>query len=110
MKRKQTKATDIPKRVKLAVLARDEGRCVWCGRRSAYTLPEAHYISRTRGGLGIEQNILTLCRFPCHDVFDHGDINDRLRMRARFREYLSSKYPDWDEAKLIYHKNGGNDA
>ena len=106
MKHKQTKATDIPKYVRDRVFARDDGRCVWCGRRGAYVFPEAHYIARTRGGLGIEQNILTLCR-PCHKAFDNGDMNERLKMRARFREYLKEKYPDWDETKLIYHKYGG---
>ena len=105
-KHKQTQATDIPESVKRNVFERDEGRCVWCGRSGGYVLPEAHFIARSRGGLGIEENILTLCR-PCHDRFDRGDLNDRLKMRAHFREYLSDKYPDWDESKLIYHNYGG---
>lgn len=25
-------------------------------------------------------------------------------MKEFFAEYLQSKYPDWDETKLIYHK------
>ena len=65
--------------------------------------PEAHYIPRSKGGLGIPENILTLCRV-CHDRYDHSDRNDREMMRGRFRAYLKHFYPDWDESKLIYHK------
>lgn len=30
-----------------------------CG--SSYAMPNAHYIARAQGGLGIEENIVTLC-------------------------------------------------
>ena len=101
---RRAKALAISPETKKKVLARDQGICVWCGR---WGLPEAHFISRKRGGLGIEQNILTLCRI-CHDRYDHGDANDRWNMRLRFREYLQEKYPDWDENKLIYRKGEYN--
>ena len=100
---KQTKATSIPKAVKDRVFLRDNGECVWCGRRGGYVFPEAHFVPRSKGGLGIEENILTLCR-PCHTRFDSGDLEDRLRMREMFRDYLKAHYPGWDETKLIYHK------
>lgn len=96
----RAKALAISPETKKKVLARDQGICVWCGR---WGLPEAHYISRKKGGLGIEQNIITLCRI-CHDRYDHGDATDRWNMKLRFREYLQDKYPDWDESKLIYRK------
>jgi hypothetical protein len=74
-------------------------------------MPEAHYISRNDGGLGIEQNILTLCRVKfgdvsCHDVYDKGPLHTRERMREQFRSYLSAYYADWEwsEDKLIYKK------
>lgn len=104
MKHRETRHTDIPKAVKDAVFVRDEGRCVWCGRQGAYVFPEAHYISRKKGGLGIEENILTLCRYTCHKQYDHGDRDTREKMRYRFREYLKAKYPEWDEKNLIYTK------
>lgn len=47
---RRTKALAISDKVKQAVLDRDE-YCVWCGRQGA---PNAHYISRAQGGLGIE--------------------------------------------------------
>ncbi len=65
-------------------------------------MPEAHFISRSKGGLGVEENILTLCRFPCHEQYDRGPIERREEMRTYFREYLKSQYPGWDEKKLIY--------
>lgn len=100
----RTKATNIPADVKRRVYERDNGRCVWCGRCG---MPEAHFISRVDGGLGIEENILTLCRFPCHELYDKGPAEKRDNMRRYFRKYLMSKYPDWDEKKLIYKSPWG---
>lgn len=97
-KHRQTKATAISKAVKLAVLERDEGKCVNCDRRG---LPEAHFIGRAQGGLGIEENIATLCR-ECHDLYDNSE--HRAEIREKMRKHLMSKYPDWDEKKLYYKK------
>ena len=94
---RRTKALDIPQKVKRVVLDRDE-YCIWCGRQGA---PNAHYISRAQGGLGIEENVLTLCT-DCHRRYDQS--TDRAMMREYFREYLMSKYPEWDERKLTYRK------
>ena len=96
---KRTKALSIPKRVKDAVWKRDGGCCVLCGSPRAQ--PNAHYISRAQGGLGIEQNIVTLCS-DCHRQYDQ--TADRAEIRLDLREYLESKYPDWDESQLIYQK------
>ena len=97
---RQAKAKAISKETKDRVWCRDAGRCVYCRQRG---LPEAHYISRAKGGLGIPENILTLCR-SCHDKYDNGKREQREGMREYFREYLQSHYPEWDETKLIYHK------
>ena len=97
---KRALALAIPATVKCAVNRRDGGRCVYCFARG---LPEAHFIPRSKGGLGIEQNVLTLCR-SCHDRFDNGDKETREGMREYFREYLQTQYPDWNEEKLIYRK------
>ena len=67
MKSKRTKALSITPKVKKTVYERDGGRCVLCG--SPHGLPEAHYIPRSRGGLGIPENIVTLCR-NCHRELD----------------------------------------
>lgn len=96
---RRTRALSISPRVKRAVYERDGHCCVLCG--SPYGLPEAHYISRAHSGLGIEQNIVTLCR-DCHRRYDQS--SERAEIRAELREYLKKQYPDWDESKLVYDK------
>jgi 5-methylcytosine-specific restriction endonuclease McrA len=102
VKHRRTKATDISPAVKKKVEKRDsyEGCpcCIWCGK--PHSRGEAHYISRAQGGLGIEENLLTLCP-DCHRLYD-GKM--RKEMRPLFKIYLKSKYPGWDESKLIYRK------
>ena len=95
---KRTAALAISKKVKDRVYQRDDGCCVWCGKPG---IPEAHFIPRSLGGLGIEQNILTLCR-SCHDRYDRSP--DRKKMKDWFREYLRSMYENWNEEELIYRK------
>ena len=95
---RQTRATSIKAAVKQAVMERDGGRCIICGRPGN---PWCHYISRAQGGLGIEQNIVTLCD-KCHRRFDQSA--DRAALKDALANYLRSKYPGWDETKLIYRK------
>lgn len=103
---KRALALDIPPEVKERVWWRDSRQCVYCGRAGVFVFPDAHYIPRSKGGLGIEQNVLTLCR-ECHDQYDNGEKFTRRVMKLRFKEYLSCCYPDFDydnEENLIYHK------
>jgi len=99
MKSKQAKACDISKVVKNAVWERDGHKCIICGSYAA--MPNAHYIPRSHGGLGIEQNIVTLCN-QCHDSFDNTPA--RPWYKNRIQEYLKSLYFDWQESNLIYQK------
>ena len=94
----RTKALAISKEVKEAVYKRDRGRCILCG---AVGLPEAHYIPRSKGGLGIEQNIVTLCR-PCHDLMDNTTARESLLRRVK--EHLDLWYPNFTDEQRIYHK------
>lgn len=96
-KHRQTKATDISPKVKSAVWERDGHMCIICG--SPYAFPEAHYVPRSAGGLGVEENIVTLCR-KCHDLFHAGASWVKLAIR----DYLIAHYAGWDEKKLYYHK------
>lgn len=96
---KRAKALQIPTRVKEAVYERDNGLCVVCGQRG---FPDAHYIPRSKGGLGIEQNIVTLCR-TCHDRFDHGDKYDMTVVGTMIRCYLMERYPEMTYPEDRYH-------
>lgn len=106
---KRAKALAISEETKNIVWDRDGGRCVFCRITGDYTgypaFPEAHYIPRSKSGLGIPENVLTLCR-PHHYMFDRGSAATRTKMRNKFAEYLKHFYPDWDEKNLVYHKEG----
>ena len=92
---KRTKATSIPAKVKRIVYERDGGCCIICGA-SGY--PEAHIIRRSRGGLGIAENIVTLCRV-CHGHYDNNGIGTEAIMA-----YIKGKYPNWNSDKMTYRK------
>lgn len=99
MKHKKSKATDIPQKVKKKVWERDGMRCKMCGNPTA--MPNAHYIPRSSGGLGIEENVVTMCA-ECHHEYDNGSKRDIYK--EEIKEYLISKYPDWNEEDLVYDK------
>lgn len=95
---KRTKALAISAEVKRRVYERDGGCCILCGRRGD---PWCHYISRAQGGLGIDQNIVTLCH-DCHREYDQSTSREELR--EEISEYLRMQYPDWDNTELTYDK------
>ena len=97
---KETKATAIPPEVKKAVALRDGNRCIFCQRWGA---PEAHIVRRSKGGLGIEENIVCACR-ECHRAMDEG--RDRQYYQAKAEQYMKSHYPNWDRKNLTYRKYG----
>jgi 5-methylcytosine-specific restriction endonuclease McrA len=99
MKSKRSKMCDISQKVKEIVWERDCHRCIICG--SSYALPNAHYIPRSKGGLGIEQNIVTLC-LNCHYKTDH--TCDRPIMLEKIKSHLQAKYEGWNEDDLYYRK------
>ena len=96
----RTKKTNIPRSVKERVYERDKGKCLICGRTVYVDNACCHYISRARLGMGIEENVISLCH-DCHRRFDGAD---RKLFEDLIREYLISKYPGWDERKLVYSK------
>ena len=103
---RNTNERQFSRRVKEAVAARDsiDGYpcCIYCGKPAPTRLAfsNAHFISRGQGGLGIEENCLTLCQ-GCHRRYDQS--HERDEMRKYFRQYLAKNYPHWDEGSL-----GGN--
>lgn len=103
-KSKKAKATDIPYKVKEAVWERDNFSCIYCGNTGYGVMPNAHFLNRANGGLGIEQNVVTLCQ-GCHYKFDFGTAEQRSELRHFIRGYLNAKYIDWKENDLTYKKD-----
>lgn len=98
---KRSKACDITDRVRLRVRIRDDNECIIC--HSGRCLQIAHYIPRSQGGLGIEENLVLMC-FDCHMEYDNG--RKRKEYGDYIRQYLQWQYTDWNEEKLKYDKWG----
>lgn len=95
---KRAKAVSISQSVKKTVYARDCGFCIFCG---ASGLPEAHIVPRSAGGLGIEQNVVTVCR-ECHRLLDQSTSRGSLKTFAS--EYLEKFYGEIKLKDVVYRK------
>ena len=98
---KRTKALAISKRTKEIVWERDNHRCIFCGKPVPVEYANSHFIKRSHGGLGIQQNIMTNC-LECHRKFD--DSIERNSMLVYAENYLKSKYRKWCKEELKYKK------
>ena len=98
---KMTDLTEISPKVRKRVQDRDswEGRncCIYCG--NPYGVEQHHFVERSRGGMGIEQNLVSLCH-RCHQRLHSGETE----IKNFCWEYLQEKYPGWEEKDLIYRK------
>ena len=99
MASKRSKACDISPKVRKEVLERDNHQCIICGANQGLQI--AHYISRARSGLGIPQNLATMC-VSCHFQFDNGKLHSQIKDLVQ--EHLKAHYEDWNEKDLIYKK------
>ena len=111
-KSKQSRAREFSPMERQKIELRDRGKCIFC--EMGYRAKEGtwlgleiksimHYIPRSKNGLGIEQNGAVGCQYH-HEMMDNGNKGNREEMLEIFREYLKSKYPDWNEKDLIYDK------
>lgn len=99
---KRSNACDITQKVKKTVWERDNHQCIICG--SPYAMPNSHYISRAKGGLGIEQNVVTMC-LECHNAYDNGYNKEKKEyIKDKTKKYLQDKYENWNEEDLYYNK------
>lgn len=108
MKSKRSKATDIPMSVKNKVWERDNGCCVICGN-NYNVMPNAHILSRAKGGLGIETNVVTMCTEltpnKCHRKYDFGTKEEREHIFNKLEIYMKSIYGDeWNIENQKYNK------
>ena len=108
---KRTKALQFPAIVKLNIIERDCG-CVFCriGFHMKSTDPFQykildcmHIVNKSQGGLGIEENGVTGCRYH-HSLLDNGNKGFRETMLAYIESYMKSIYPEWDKENLVYKK------
>ena len=101
-KHKQTKEKEIQKKVKEVVWKRDKHKCIFCGKLVDVFYANAHFIPRSAGGLGIEENIVTACE-NCHREQDNGKNTKEYDKKAEI--YLKRIYgTNWDKENLIYKK------
>lgn len=104
---KRAEALEIPLDVKKAVAKRDSfgGHpcCLLCGKPAPGVLDWSccHVIPRSQGGLGIEQNVVTLCP-DCHRELDQSP--KRREMLIELKNYLCHKYKNWTERKCTYDR------
>lgn len=101
MKSKRTKELEIPKKIKLIVWERDNHECIFCHKYVEWNYANSHYIKRSHGGLGIEQNIFTACSV-CHHDFD--DTPKRKEMLPVAKRHFMNIYDNWNEDDLVYKK------
>lgn len=95
---KRTKALAISAQTKRIVYERDGGLCIFCGRPGD---PVAHVLRRSRGGLGVPENIVTACA-ACHREFDEGRRSAEMMQTAI--AYMENLYPGWSREKVTYKK------
>ena len=113
MKKKRTKATAIKTETAEKVADRDHYRCIFCdqgycpdgpGAGFGKTIKEImHFIPRSQGGKGIEENLAVGCHFH-HHMMDNGKDGRRAEMLEIFETHLRFHYKGWNREKLIYKK------
>lgn len=72
--------------------------CILCGKPG---FPNAHIIRRSQGGMGVKENIISLCG-RCHYALDEG--KNRANLMEKVLDYIKSFYPDWTPESVTYKK------
>lgn len=99
---KRTKQTSVSDKVRKEVLERDKGCCVACGDYRTLTIAHV-FVNRSHGGLGVKENLATLC-MKCHHDMDNGKKTDQEFIRAIVQTYMIDLYGMIDIKKLKYTK------
>lgn len=112
--KKRTKKLQISIKIAEKVGERDNYTCLFC--KNGYHIDNqnlsnleflihdiAHFIPRSQGGLGIEENLIVLCRYH-HHMLDNGNNGLRNEMLDIIEKYLKTQYTDWEKERLAYRK------
>ena len=99
--RNETKATAISPEVKRIVWQGDGKRCILCDRYAPMDWACAHVVRRSHGGMGVEENIVTLCP-ECHREADEGKT--AKEKQEQIAAYISRCYPGWSREAVTYRK------
>lgn len=108
---KRTKALQFDGKTKRRMLERDNG-CIFC--QMGYHMPPGeefglrildpmHIVNKSQGGLGVEQNGVTGCRYH-HSLLDNGNRGLRAEMQEIIEDYMEQHYEGWTREVLKYHK------
>ena len=98
-KTSRAQATDITNEVRQKVYERDKKLCIFC--QSSWHIELAHTIlSRSKGGLGIEQNLVCACQ-RCHKIMD-SESEQGKRFRKSAIHYLENYYGKISEQDVKY--------
>ena len=112
MKKSRKISCDFTPAVKKRIFERDRQQCLFC--KLGYHMEcksemllgiqdTMHFVNKSQGGLGIEENGVTGCRYH-HGLLDNGHLGLRDEMLEIMEEHLKSHYRDWDKSKLVYSK------
>lgn len=104
-------ACDITENVKRIVWERDKHRCVVCG--SPLANPSCHIVPRSKLGMGVETNVVTLCNAfgnNHHFLYDSGPKATREKIDSIIVDHMKSIYGEsWNKEDQIYKKRRGNE-
>ena len=98
--------------IRKKIFERDGEQCIFCKMGyhmeckspMLYEIPDTmHFINESQGGLGVEENGVTGCRYH-HGLLDNGHAGLRDEMLQIMEEHLKSLYPEWDRKKIVYNK------
>ena len=107
----KTKLRQFDKKTKQKIYERDGG-CIFCqiGYHMKATdtfqysiLDPMHIVNKSQGGLGIEENGVTGCRYH-HGLLDNGSKGLRSEMLEIIENYMKNIYPDWKREDLVFKK------
>lgn len=84
------------------VYERDNG-CILCKNEIHHKILQGnfaplechHFISRAKLGMGIEENLVMICKY--HHL-------EEAYYRDKIEEYLKGQYPHWKKERLVYKK------